>query len=217
MIVNEIFGSINGEGIQAGELATFIRLAGCNLRCGYCDTTYALKKTDGKEMSIEQIAEQVEKIGYKNITLTGGEPLIHKNVENLIDALIEKKYQVNIETNGAVDIGKYIKKNVVITLDYKTVSSGMNNHMIRENFSKLRENDVLKIVLSETDFSDVEDLLKNNEINSWIYLSPIHGEIEPVQIVEFMKRLHNCGTKTDKIRLQLQIHKIIWKPEERGV
>ena len=87
LVVNEIFGSIDGEGLRTGELATFIRLAGCNLRCSYCDTDYALKANQGTEMSIDEIIAKVKDIGYRNITLTGGEPLIHKNVEKLIDEL----------------------------------------------------------------------------------------------------------------------------------
>ena len=132
MKVNEIFSSIDGEGIRAGELATFIRLAGCNLRCNYCDTQYALETSSGKEMTIDEILEEVAKYNVKNITLTGGEPLIHKDVEKLINKLLENNYKVNIETNGAVDIEKYIGK-CLITMDYKTKSSQMEEKMMLKN------------------------------------------------------------------------------------
>lgn len=215
LIVNEIFGSIDGEGIRTGELATFIRLTGCNLRCSYCDTTYSFK--EGKKMTIDEIIEEVEKIGYKNITLTGGEPLINKNIDKLIDKLIELGYKINIETNGTVDISPYIAKKLILTVDYKTNSSGMTNYMIKENFPLLREYDVFKIVCSKNDFEDIENLLKNNDIKSYIYLSPIYKEVEPYELVDFLKELHKKGINTSKIRVQVQLHKIIWEPSKRGV
>lgn len=217
LIVNEIFGSIDGEGVRTGELATFIRLAGCNLRCRYCDTEYALKINDGKEMTIDEILSKVKEIGYKNITLTGGEPLIHRNVEKLIDKLIQENYDVNIETNGAVDIKKYISKNLILTVDFKTKSSGMIKYMEEGNIPLLRPNDVLKIVCNKDDFNDIEELLKNNDIKSYIYLSPIFKEIEPSELVDFLKELHKKGINTSKIRVQVQLHKIIWEPSKRGV
>ena len=217
LVVNEIFGSIDGEGVRTGELATFIRLAGCNLRCSYCDTDYSLTIKDGKEMSISEILDKVKEIGYKNITLTGGEPLIHKNVEQLIDTLIENGYKVNIETNGAVDITKYTSKNVLLTMDYKTNSSGMMKYMLNKNIALLREYDVFKIVCSKNDFDDIKEILKNNDIKSYIYLSPIFNEVEPYELVEFLKELNKEGFNTSKIRIQIQLHKIIWEPNKRGV
>lgn len=217
LTVNEIFGSIDGEGIRTGELATFIRLAGCNLRCSYCDTEYSLKNNDGTEMTIDEILDRVKEIGYKNITLTGGEPLIHKNVDKLIDKLLENGYNLNIETNGAVKIGQYISKNLILTVDYKTKCSGMNKYMILSNIPLLREYDVFKIVCGLEDLDDIKEFLKNNTIKSYIYLSPIYNEIEPKELVEFLKELHNEGIDTSKIRVQVQLHKIIWNPKERGV
>lgn len=217
LIVNEIFGSIDGEGLRTGELATFIRLAGCNLRCSYCDTDYSLTIKDGEEMSIEEIIQKVKEIGYKNITLTGGEPLIHKNVKQLINALIEQEYKVNIETNGAVDISPYIDKDLLITMDYKTNSSGMIKFMINNNLKLLRENDVLKIVCKKSDFKDIKELLKNNNIKCYLYLSPIFNEIEYYELVDFLKELHKEKYDTSKTRVQVQLHKIIWEPSKRGV
>ena len=217
LVVNEIFGSIDGEGIRTGELATFIRLAGCNLRCSYCDTDYALSIKDGKEMTIDEILNKVKEIGYKNITLTGGEPLIHKNVDKLIDKLIENNYNLNIETNGAIDITPYIAKKLVLTMDYKTKSSNMIKYMRKENILLLREYDVFKLVCNRNDFEDIKELLKNNNIKSYIYLSPIFNEVEYFELVDFLKELHKEGINTDKIRVQVQLHKIIWEPSKRGV
>lgn len=217
LFVNEIFGSIDGEGIRTGELATFIRLAGCNIRCRYCDTDYSLKSCQGESMTIEDIISECKKIGYKNITLTGGEPLLQKNSFELIDKLISEDFNVNIETNGSIDITPLLNKNCIITLDYKTLSSGENSKMLLDNYSKLRSWDVLKFVCNKEDFNDIKKVLKENEIKSYIYLSPIFNEIEPSELVDFLKELNKEKYNTDKIRVQVQLHKIIWDPNKRGV
>lgn len=216
MNVNEIFYSIDGEGIRTGELAVFIRLSGCNLKCSYCDTKYALKKNSGIDMTIPEILDKVKKYNCKNITLTGGEPLIHNNVDKLIDELIKNGYKVNIETNGAVDITPYLNK-CLITMDYKLPSSNMEKHMILDNLEKLTSNDVLKFVTEESDFAIIKKILKEYKIKSYVYISPIFGSIEPEKIVEFMKQLNEDGINTDKVRVQVQLHKVIWDPEKRGV
>ena len=216
MKVNEIFSSIDGEGIRAGELATFIRLAGCNLRCNYCDTKYALAQDSGKEMTVSEILEKVNEFSVKNITLTGGEPLIHKDIEKLIDKLIENGYKVNIETNGSVAIEKFLNKSL-ITMDYKCPSSLMENTMMLENLEKLTENDVLKFVIRKEDFNTVEKILREYKLKSYIYISPVFNEIEISDIVEFMKKCNFNGINMSKVRVQLQLHKIIWSPDMTGV
>ena len=214
MNVNEIFDSIDGEGIYAGQLATFIRLSGCNLRCGYCDTTYAFNC--GEELSIDEILSKVKEINNKHITLTGGEPLIHKDVDILIKELCQRNYIVNIETNGSVDVKDFQNENTIITMDYKTISSGENSKMNRERIESLRRYDVLKIVCKESDFDDIKDMIKNTDVKSYIYLSPIYNKIEPIRLVEFLKELRDKRI-TNRARMQLQLHKLIWRPEERGV
>lgn len=216
LVVNEIFGSIDGEGLRTGELATFIRLAGCNLRCTYCDTNYALKCNQGSEMTIEEIINKAKEIGFKNITLTGGEPLIHRNVKKLIDELLNNEFKVNIETNGSIDITPYINKNLLITMDYKTPASGEVNKMMLSNINKLRENDVLKFVCDENDLPHITSILKNYKPKCYVYLSPIFKKIEPSELVDYLKGLNN-EIDTSKIRVQVQLHKIIWDPNERGV
>ena len=215
LIVNEIFGSIDGEGLRTGELATFIRLTGCNLRCRYCDTEYAF--SNGIVIDIEDIINKVKDIGYKNITLTGGEPLLQKNSIKLVDELIKNEFNVNIETNGAVDITPLLDKKLLITLDYKTLSSGMNDKMLLENLNKLREQDVLKFVCNKEDFEDIKEILTKHDIKSYIYFSPIFNEIEPSELVKFLKELNSLGYNTNKMRVQVQLHKIIWDPNKRGV
>lgn len=216
MIVNEIFNSIDGEGIRAGELATFIRLSGCNMRCSYCDTLYALNPNSGEELDIDEIIQRVEKYKTKNVTLTGGEPLIHKDIDLLINSLINKGYKVNIETNGSVSIEKYLNK-CLITMDYKTPSSLMEKNMLLSNIEKLTENDVLKFVVNESDLDTVEKVMRDYNIKSYIYISPIFGEIQPDKIVEFMKKMNERKIDMGKVRVQVQLHKIIWDPNMKGV
>ena len=216
MIVNEIFNSIDGEGLRTGELATFIRLAGCNMRCSYCDTLYALNPNSGEELEIDEIMQRVEKYKTKNITLTGGEPLIHKDIDLLIDTLIYQGYRVNIETNGSVPIEKYLN-NCLITMDYKTPSSLMEKNILLSNIEKLTENDVLKFVVNENDLDTVEKVIRDYNIKSYIYISPIFGEIQANKIVEFMKEMNERGIDMDKVRVQVQLHKIIWDPNMKGV
>lgn len=218
MKVNEIFGSIDGEGLRTGELATFIRLAGCNLRCSYCDTCYALKVSDGEEMTISEILKKVKNIGYKNVTLTGGEPLIHKDVEQLILELCKNGYNVNIETNGSVPIDKYIlNDSVLITMDYKLPSSDVEKTMNLNNLKILRPTDVLKFVVGKNDIERLKEIINTYSVKSYIYLSPIFGEVKPAELVDLMKSVHKAGSNTSKMRVQVQLHKVIWDPNERGV
>lgn len=216
MYVNEIFHSIDGEGLRTGELAVFIRLSGCNLNCSYCDTKYALKSNVGIKMTIDEIINEVEKYQCKNITLTGGEPLHNKESHGLINCLIKKGFKVNIETNGSIDITDYVGK-CLITMDYKLPSSGMEKYMLLSNLEKLTENDCLKFVTSEEDLSKIEEILSTYNIKSYIYISPIYNQIEPYKIVDFMKKMNSEGINTSKLRVQLQLHKIIWAPDKRGV
>ena len=211
MKVVEIFKSIDGEGIRVGYPVTFIRLAGCNLRCNYCDTKYSYENEKFTEMTPQEIYNQVYKLGGKRITLTGGEPLIHKDVKVLVDLLIQKGYEVNIETNGSVDITLFLDKHTIITMDYKCASSDMEDKMLLDNISKLRKQDVLKFVVSDdNDLDTVQRIYQNTKAT--VYISPVFGRIEPKQIVEYMleHNMENC-------RVQVQLHKIIWNPEERGV
>lgn len=214
--VVEIFDSIDGEGITAGCLATFVRLAGCNIRCKYCDTAYALNRSDGKEMTLSEIVEHVRKIGNTHVTLTGGEPLCHNGAKKLIQAFLDDGRRVNIETNGTLDISPYTTLHgTIITMDYKTQSSGMNSMMNLGNILKLRKSDVLKIVCQESDFEDIERMLKRYRPNCEIFLSPIFGAIKPVQLVEFTKYLRDM--QICNARVQVQLHKIIWNPDAKGV
>ena len=226
MKVVEIFDSIDGEGLRTGQTATFIRLAGCNLRCSYCDTLYALFGEDEPceytEMSAQKIVSRVNKT-YKRVTLTGGEPLLHEDCDELVKQLLSESCEVNIETNGAVDITEFSAKipdtsNMFYTIDYKLPSSGMTDKMIWKNFLSLRKSDVIKFVVgSDEDVKVMKDtitaLTEHYKKMPHIYAGVVFGEYEPKKLVE---EIINEPIFKDVV-YQLQIHKIVWDKDERGV
>lgn len=221
MQINEIFNSIEGEGIRSGYLATFIRTQGCNLRCIYCDTKYSWDENNGfVDMSINEIIDKCRELGNRRITLTGGEPLLQQDAVKLVEDLTKEGFEVNIETNGAVDLKPLIKNddierhNLIITMDWKSPSSLMRDQMIWSNLLLLQQQDVLKFVVgSHEDLMDmVQTLLATENVSYSVFVSPIFGQIEGREIVEFMKQYH-----LEKVRLQLQLHKYVWPPEMRGV
>ncbi len=212
MLINEIFQSINGEGQFCGYPTIFIRTFGCDLRCSYCDTMYAVKGRDFKEMSLDEILSEVKKFNCKRITLTGGEPLLQKDALDLINTLVEDDYIVEIETNGAVDLTNYVGHNdVFITMDWKCPSSGMLDKMLEDNLQLLQQTDTLKFVVgSKEDLDEMREVSQRTAAQC--FASPVFGKIEPKEIVEYM--LEN---NLDNIKAQIQLHKVIYDPEERGV
>lgn len=224
MIISEIFKSIDGESKRAGELAIFIRSVGCNLRCSYCDSKYTWEiDSTAEEMSVQTILKKCNKLNCKNITFTGGEPLIQKDADELIDKLSQLNYNVGIETDGAVDFTTrdwFINndKNVWLCVDYKCPSSDMNSKMIGlDKFAQLRDRDVVKFVVGSNEDLEcalqVIQHLRSKDCRCYFYLSPVFGKIKPVKIVQFMMK-HNLQ---NKIRFQLQLHKFVWDPQQRGV
>ncbi len=216
--VAEKFISINGEGTRAGELAVFIRFRGCNLRCSYCDTAWANSDSAPTVMtSARELAGYADRSGIRNVTLTGGEPLLQKDISALVQLLGAGGHSVEIETNGAVSVAKLAagKYRPVITMDYKLPSSGMEKYMMTGNFSVLCRKDTVKFVTGSTE--DLERAAVITEEYSLtercnVYLSPVYGAIDPADMVEFMKSRAMNG-----VRLQLQLHKYIWDPGRRGV
>lgn len=225
----EWFNSIDGESKRSGELATFIRLAGCNGHCIWCDSKWSLDENQGQEMTLSEIITKAKDSAYPNITLTGGEPLIHKNVEDLIIALAKAGFDVGIETNGSVTINDkdyYNINNVWFSMDYKCPSSGMTDMMISPlKMSYLRGCDTLKFVVSNKEdlqnaldrIKAIEQLYNEKMIpdkdRCTYYFSPCFGKIELIDIVNFMKE-NNLNKRT---KLQVQLHKLVWDPNERGV
>ncbi len=217
--VAEKFVSINGEGSRAGELAVFIRLAGCNLRCSYCDTAWAWEDDcPGEAMTAAEILAYIRETGIRNVTLTGGEPLTSPGVLGLVQTITaDPALSLEIETNGSVDIAPFaaLPNRPIFTLDYKLPGSGMEGRMHRPSFALLGTRDVVKFVCS-----DLADMARAAEVISelgllgrvQIYFSPVFGSIDPADMVEFMRARRLSG-----VRLQLQLHKFIWPPDARGV
>ncbi len=219
--IAEKFVSINGEGTKAGQLAVFIRLCGCNLNCSYCDTKWANEKdVSYLEMTEDELVEYVKNTGVYNVTLTGGEPLLHKDSEDvglLLKALSSiENVTVEVETNGSIDLKEFMVSNsVVFTMDYKLPGSGMEDRMLCDNFTLLRECDTVKFVAgSIEDLNTAKYIIDKYHLvdKCHVYISPVFGRITPDKIVDFM--MENC---MNKVNLQLQMHKVIWDPEMRGV
>lgn len=218
--VAEIFTSINGEGTRAGELAVFVRLCSCNLRCSYCDTMWANSMdAPHRSMTAEEIRDEVLAQSVRNVTLTGGEPLLHPGADRLLECLLtDDSLSVEIETNGSIYIGDYVsyERRPVFTIDYKLPSSGMEDRMIFErNFPFLQKKDTVKFVSgSMEDLKRAAEIIRKYDLHNRcnVYLSPVFGQIEPADMVEFMKR-----EKLNGVRLQLQLHKFIWNPNQKGV
>ena len=217
--VVEKFISINGEGRRCGQLATFIRFAGCNLNCGYCDTAWANdRKVAFDPMTAEEVYAYIKETQVTNVTLTGGEPLLQQDMGELLELLSQDpELYVEIETNGSVLLSKFsdLENPPSFTMDYKLPSSGMERMMALENFDHLTEKDTVKFVSGS-----MEDLEKARElINKYkltektsIFISPVFGDIELESIVDFMK-----DNQMNGVNMQVQRHKIIWDPNERGV
>jgi len=206
--VNEIFKSIEGEGKRTGLPSTFIRLAGCNLRCPYCDTTYALKMDDGAAMTLDEIDERIAELESDRITITGGEPML-QDVIAMANGLFP--YECNIETNGSILITEK-PENVFYTMDWKSISSGQAEHMIEQNLYELDSDDVIKFVVQDrTDLEQMRVVLEDYGTAAQPYVSPVYGKIEPREIVEYI-----IANRLD-VRVQVQLHKIIWNPNKRGV
>ena len=217
--VVEKFISINGEGRRCGQLATFIRFAGCNLNCGYCDTAWANdRKVAFDPMTAEEVYAYIKETQVTNVTLTGGEPLLQQDMGELLELLSQDpELYVEIETNGSVLLSKFsdLENPPSFTMDYKLPSSGMERMMALENFDHLTEKDTVKFVSGS-----MEDLEKARElINKYkltektsIFISPVFGDIELESIVDFMQ-----DNQMNGVNMQVQLHKIIWDPNERGV
>lgn len=227
MKVVEIFKSIDGEGKRAGLPVVFIRLWGCNLRCSFCDTPYShsIDEDKVKEMSVDEVVKEVASYGINRVTLTGGEPLMHPDVEVLIESLVQSGISVNVETNGTFPVISEhgVRKwydawgelpEVFYTMDYKCPASGMKDKMSLENINTLSENDVLKFVVGGiVDLEAARDVLEKISSHPMVYFSPVFNTIAPSTIVDYIlahNSLHDC-------KVQLQMHKFIWPPEKRGV
>ena len=214
----EKFISINGEGPKAGMMAAFLRMKGCNLSCNYCDTSWANESDCPTEpLTAREILHWLKESGTVNVTLTGGEPLLIPHVSELIEALGEAGFAVEIETNGSVPLAPFceLSHRPAFTMDYKCPDSGMEDYMRPDNFSLLTKDDSVKFVVSsENDLARAEEITAGYHLTERcrVYLSAVFGRIELRTITEYM--IHH---QWNDVRLQLQMHKFIWPPQQRGV
>ena len=217
--IAETFLSINGEGTHAGELAYFIRFTGCNLRCDYCDTKWAQEPSATRcRLSADQLYRQVKESGAKNVTVTGGEPMIQPDIGELLALLCrDPELYVEVETNGSVPLSPYLHLSCrpSFTMDYKLSASGMEDRMCLQNLPLLTRKDTVKFVCgSHSDLERAWEITRTYDLtaHTHVYLSPVFGAIEPADMVEFMKEHQMNG-----VTLQIQLHKVIWDPNRQGV
>jgi 7-carboxy-7-deazaguanine synthase len=219
MQVTEIFRSIQGESTYAGLPCIFIRLTGCNLRCEWCDTAYAFY--GGKQMSVSEILDTVRKFSDSDgrravnlVEITGGEPLLKKDVLPLMQQLLQEHYRVLVETSGERYVGN-LPPGVIRIVDVKCPGSGEGGSFCMENLKALAPHDQLKFVLSDrADYEWARQFLQEHFLGGKveaILFSPVFGKLEPRPLAEWILQ---DGLP---VRLGLQLHKFIWHPDTQGV
>ena len=212
LTVNEIFHSIQGESTFAGEPCVFVRLTACDLRCSWCDTPYAFY--EGKKMSVDEVLSEVERFGCPTVEVTGGEPLLQKDVYPLMSRLLESGKTVLLETGGHRNI-EDVPAGVVRIVDVKCPGSGESDKMDWENLSRVTRRDQVKFVIKDrVDFEFARDVVQRERLNervAAVLFSPVHGVMDAKALAAWIlaDRL--------PVRLQLQAHKFIWSPDTRGV
>lgn len=205
--ITEIFHSLQGEASTVGWPTVFVRLTGCPLRCGYCDTAYAFH--GGRWMGFDAILEEVRGHGARYVCVTGGEPLAQKSCLELLAALCDAGFRVSLETSGAVDVAP-VDPRVSRVVDLKTPDSGESARNRLANLPLLGAQDQIKVVLcSRADYDWARTLLSEHdaEIRSPVLFSPSWGQLEPRELAEWI-----LADRLD-VRLQVQLHKVLWGNE----
>ena len=209
--INEIFYSIQGETSYVGHPTVFVRTTGCNLRCTYCDTKYSYY--EGQFQTQDQVLEEIKKHSTPYICITGGEPLLQKEVLEFMTRLCDLGYKVSLETSGSKKID-LVDERVKIILDVKTPDSGEENTFLLENLRWARSSTEFKFVIcSEKDFEWSENFCRQHDLlkNFSVLYSPSFGQVGEKWLAE------KILSKNSNARLQLQLHKYIWSPDTRGV
>lgn len=218
----EIFNSIQGEGTHSGLPCAFVRLAACNLRCGYCDTPYSFGK--GEKRSVESVLQEVDAFGVRHVCITGGEPMLQqKEVTRLMESFVQRNYTVLLETNGTISLAS-IPEQVVKVMDVKTPAGlGMapddkrflRTHLDYSNLDLLTTRDEVKfVVTSRADYEWSRKFVEQHELRmrcGQILFSPSWSELKPSQLVEWILEDRLA------VRVNLQLHKYVWGPETTGV
>jgi len=205
--ITELFLSLQGESLTAGLPTVFVRLTGCPLRCGYCDTDYAFQ--GGEWMNVDAILERVEGYGVSHVTVTGGEPLAQKNCLKLLEGLCDAGYTVSLETSGALDISK-VDPRVVRVMDLKAPGSGEVERNRYENLEVLASSDQVKFVIcGREDYDWAREMLQRHDIaqRCTVLFSPVHGKQDATELADWILR--------DRlpVRMQIQLHKYLWGNE----
>jgi 7-carboxy-7-deazaguanine synthase len=212
LTVFEIYLSVQGESTHAGRVCAFVRLAACDLRCSWCDTPYAF--TGGRKMAIDEVIAEVDRLGCKLVEVTGGEPLLQRDVYPLMAQLIRRGYTVMLETGGHVPVDQVPDK-VITILDVKCPASGESDKMHWPNLARMSRQDEVKFVIADrADFDYAVHIVKRHALATRVgavLFSPVHGVLPPQELARW---LMDGGVPA---RLQLQAHKYIWGPEQRGV
>jgi len=211
LYVNEIFYSIQGESTYAGLPCIFVRLAGCHLRCTWCDTTYAFH--EGRPMTIEDVIEKVGQYPCRTVELTGGEPLLQRDAIRLLSALLERGYRVLLETSGSLPLDE-VPLGVIRIVDIKCPGSGESHRNFWENLDQLRPEDEVKFVIKDrNDYTWAAEVVRDRNLpeRATVLFSPVHGECDPAELARWIL---DDGLP---VRLQIQVHKVIWPGLLRGV
>lgn len=212
LTINEIFHSIQGESSYAGQPCVFVRLTACDLRCTWCDTPYAFH--EGRKRTVEDVAGEVAAVGCPLVEVTGGEPLLQEEVYPLMEALLASGHRVLLETGGHRSTAR-VPPEVVTILDVKCPASGESHRNDAENLARLRPHDEVKFVVQDrADYEFARDVVTRHDLAARaaaIHFSPVHGVLAPSELAAWVL--------ADRLpaRVQLQVHKLIWSPETRGV
>ena len=212
LTINEIFYSIQGESTYAGRPCVFVRLTACDLRCSWCDTTYAFH--EGRKQSLDEVVAEVERLDCPLVEVTGGEPLLQDDVYPLMQSLLDHGRTVLLETGGHRSTAN-VPRSVVTILDVKCPGSGEAHRNDWSNLDRLRPHDEVKFVVKDrADYEYARDVIAKHRLGertAAVHLSPVHGVMDLRQLSEW--------TMADRLpaRVQVQLHKYIWDPDTRGV
>jgi 7-carboxy-7-deazaguanine synthase len=212
LLVHEIYRSVQGESSFAGLPCVFVRLAVCNSRCVWCDTPHAF--TQGSLLEPEDVLRQVLDLDCPLVEITGGEPLLQPEVFPLMSRLADAKRMVLLETSGALPL-KEVDRRVHIIMDLKCPDSGECEGNFWENLDSLKPSDEIKFVLaSESDFAWAVRTIRDRRLDDrfQVLLSPVFGRVSPRQLADWL-----LASGLQRVRMQIQLHKIVWDPDTRGV
>ncbi len=205
--ITEIFYSLQGEARSVGCPTVFIRLTGCPLRCGYCDTSYAFQ--GGEWYSLDDIFQEVARYNTRHVTVTGGEPLAQKPCLNLLTRLCDAGYQVSLETSGALDVSA-VDSHVIKVMDIKTPASGEVDKNLESNLQYLSSQDQVKFVMSDRqDYDWAVAFLQQHQLadKCEVLFSPVHGQLDARQLADWIL------ADQLPVRFQIQLHKLLWGDE----